>query len=809
MSNPSDFVIENGVLKKYSGPGGDVVVPEGVISIGDSAFSGCTAMKSITIPEGVKSIGAFAFHNCESLEKITLRNPDIKIDQSAFYGCTELHPIMNGFKIIDNIIFDYRGQGGNITVPEGIRRVKSLSSARCVKITGINVSDINILPPKYRETAALTFAADGGTKEDPRYDSHCRYITQSARKLLSTAMKNRTLLSLMIREKLIPDKVVDDYIEAAQKTKDAGLISLMLEYKNENVTPEEREKLEKKKDKEQDTVIERQFARTGKEGIEGLNIAVTGDLETFKNRNEFKECITEKGARFATGISSRTDYLIMNDPNKSSEKYRRAKELGIEIVSERQFNVIMGREFIIKDNDIVRYVGPGGRVVVPEGIKYIRADAFHNCETVTEIVLPEGLKRIGNRSFAGCQNLLNINLPDGVTSIGEEAFFHCDSLTDLFIPRSVKKISGYFVFSACPKLMLHVEEGSFAENYAKENSRHYAIRNLMYSEPEKAETKEIKKSLTMAELRADWTFEKTKDGQGYVITDCKDTGRNVIVPDRIGKLPVVIISGMAFSEYKKIRGEGRFVNGWKSYTESVTLPMGLKEIDNSVFDGCSCLREVKFAEGLEKIGANAFYLCYQLENVTLPDSLLEIGERAFQFCSALSRITIPGNVRLIGQSAFASCREIKAFTVAEANKFFCSENGVLFDKDRKRLLSYPGSKTGAYVMPDSVKELDPYSFSGCKGLTSITFSSKLKYISKESFSNCLCLTEAVIPEGIEQIRYGSFCKCKELKKVYLPLSLKSIGVDAFAWCGDITIYAPSGSFAENYAKEQQMKFVAI
>ena len=513
LADPDGFVVVGGILFDYTGKGTDItipgnvtvirpafseirsqlitgiIVPEGVTAIDDYAFSNFTGLKNIklpdtlktigryafsscrmlteiTVPESVISIGDYAFEKCRFLERVVIPNSDIKFGRSVFCECPKI-PVTNGFVIINGIVFDYRGPGGIISIPDDIHSVKSLSSAGS-EITGINVSDINILPPKYRETAVLSFASDGGSKEDPRYDSHCRYITQSARKLLSTAMKNRTLLSLMIREKLIPDKVVDDYIEAAQKTKDAGLISLMLEYKNENVTPEEREKLEKKKDKEQDTVIERQFARTGKEGIGGLNIAVTRDLETFKNRNEFKQCITEKGAKLATGISSRTDYLIMNDPNSGGEKSRKAKELGIEIISERKFNVIMGREFIIKDNDIVSYAGPGGKVVVPEGIKYIRARAFCDCETVTEIVLPDGLKRIGNRSFAGCQNLLNINLPDGVTSIGEEAFFHCDSLTDLFIPRSVKKISGYFVFSACPKLTLHVEEGSFAESYAKE-----------------------------------------------------------------------------------------------------------------------------------------------------------------------------------------------------------------------------------------------------------------------------------------------------------------------------------------------------
>lgn len=63
----NDFVIENGVLIKYNGNGGDVVIPEGVTAIGDQAFFECSSLTAVVIPENLTDIDDTAFECCESL----------------------------------------------------------------------------------------------------------------------------------------------------------------------------------------------------------------------------------------------------------------------------------------------------------------------------------------------------------------------------------------------------------------------------------------------------------------------------------------------------------------------------------------------------------------------------------------------------------------------------------------------------------------------------------------------------------------------------------------------------------------------
>ena len=89
-----DFIIEDGVLTKYTGPGGDVVVPDGVRIIGRDAFEGCDSVNSIYLPESVVELWDSAFAWCDRLTCITMMGHGVWMQSHVFYHCDALEAII-------------------------------------------------------------------------------------------------------------------------------------------------------------------------------------------------------------------------------------------------------------------------------------------------------------------------------------------------------------------------------------------------------------------------------------------------------------------------------------------------------------------------------------------------------------------------------------------------------------------------------------------------------------------------------------------------------------------------------------------
>lgn len=163
-----------------------------------------------------------------------------------------------------------------------------------------------------------------------------------------------------------------------------------------------------------------------------------------------------------------------------------------------------------------------------------------------------------------------------------------------------------------------------------------------------------------------------------------------------------------------------------------------------------------------------------------------IQQDAFRYCS-LTSVTIPESISYISDDAFAECSALAEIRVSEENQWYSSDDNVLMNKDKTRLLRFcPSDSKTTYIVPDSVTEIGNNAFKNCSNLISVDISPNVSYISSCAFWDCTGLTFITLPEAISCINYATFIGCSALKECIIPNNVTSIDMDAFYGCASLT-----------------------
>lgn len=271
--------------------------------------------------------------------------------------------------------------------------------------------------------------------------------------------------------------------------------------------------------------------------------------------------------------------------------------------------------FQIKDGVLVKYTGPGGNVIIPDGVKSLGRHAFNH--KIKKITIPNSVTTIEEFAFYGCGSLESIFIPENVSSIGDAAFIACSLLTNVTVSKLNKN------YTSINGILLNKNLTSIIRYPPMKNGEKYNI-------PETAV--EIKK---------------------YAFDDCINL-TSIFIPDSVNNI-----------------GAGAFSCCY--YITSIRLPNKITKISDSMFVGCINLEKITIPNSVTSIETSAFESCEKLQKIKIPEGVTSIPDGAFAYCENLSEINISKGVKTIGYSAFFQCLKLKNITIPGANTILCEE----------------------------------------------------------------------------------------------------------------------------------------
>ena len=371
----------------------NLVIPDGVTSIGRYSFDNCTGLTSVTIPEGVTRICSNAFRSCSNLTSVTIPPSVTIIESMPFLWCKNLAVHISDLAAWCSISFQAASdvfyhdarlylngeEVKDLVIPDGVASIGSWSFMNCSYLTSVTIPEsvTKIGEAAFYECSSLT-------------DVYC--YADNVPTTRYDAFKENLIASATLH---VPAGSIDLYKTTSPWSEFGNIVALPAvanEYKDPATN-----------------VIYTYYPASNK-------------AEVKKGYEHFVE--NWYGPLFEPGSPDAKDEIIILDKI-----------------------TINGKEYIV---DKIGYCAFSYNknitsVIIPSSVKSIEYGAFLGCSSLSNVVFSRGLNSIGWLAFNNCSNLKQISLPEGLKSIGGGAFSFC-GMSDITIPSCVEEIGNMQAF---------------------------------------------------------------------------------------------------------------------------------------------------------------------------------------------------------------------------------------------------------------------------------------------------------------------------------------------------------------------------
>lgn len=472
-------------------------------------------------------------------------------------------------------------------------------------------------------------------------------------------------------------------------------------------------------------------------------------------------------------------------------------------------------------------------IEIPNSVTTIGSNAFSQ-SSIESVALPENLQSISEYLFYYCESLTSVTIPSSVREICNGAFSSCYNLNRVEIPDSVTKINGD-VFSY--NTTICGSTGGIAESYANSRYLNFESNGTFFKSSGKC-GEDVYYEFD-AETR---TFTISGNGDMYNYVTC-NYGEEIDAPffgyiKSIDKVVVeegvtslgdyamnfaenlkeiyfpASIKNIGFNSIPKLAmiyaDEGTYAYdyamenrislngvlqgfcGYESYDES-----GNKlQTPYYIFDSNTGVLTVRGE------GELSYYNTYQsftpwreggwghlIKEIVLEEGITGTTYGFFDSCTNLKSFSIPSTVTYIDNEWYSNSAYdiygilLESINVSENNENYASVGGVLYNKDKTELITYPRFKTDkSYIIPDTVKKIDDSAFYTCSSLNNVTLPDGLTTIGNSAFFNCSSLISVTLPNGLTTIGNSAFFNCSSLTEIVIPDSVTSLESEAFSYC---------------------------
>ena len=379
-------------------------IPEDVTEIGASAFAGRTDLTSVAMPDSVTRIGESAFSGCSNLTNVVIPASVTYIGDKAFLGCNGLAD-EDGFVIVRSLLYDYFGDGIDITIADSVTKIGANAFDNCDSLTSVTLPNgvTSIGSCAFYNCDSLTNVtiSESVTSIGDSAFSYCGKLALALlpMHLSESVSKNKQFKNCASNFKIVFYEGSLEVVEWATVGFDAngGAVDI-----------------------------------ASMDILKGQSLKTIGNLPTpTRTYHRFLGWYTD-----AEGGEPATGDMIVNE-NVTFYAHWKAPDT---------IPTIEGAILKVFDGVLLHADFCTSEVTIPESVTSIGDSAFYGQQELTSVIIPDSVTSIGTQAFYNCVNLAGVAIGKGVTNIGSYAFSGCSRVTNVIVPQYVCDVEMGSVF---------------------------------------------------------------------------------------------------------------------------------------------------------------------------------------------------------------------------------------------------------------------------------------------------------------------------------------------------------------------------